>query len=51
MRAVLMSMPNCDTQPNQRQYAFVFAALYPPSYRYPMDMRSLLKALMTLRNS
>ena len=45
-----MSMPHCDTRPHQRQYAPVFAAPYPPSYRYPMDMRSLLKALMALRD-
>ena len=43
-----MSMPNCDTQPNQRQYDRVFAAVYTLSYRYPMDMRTLLKALMAL---
>lgn len=49
-RAVLMSMPNCDTQPNQRQYASVFAGIYTPTYRSPMDMRSLLKALMALRD-
>lgn len=50
MRAVLMSMPNCDTQPNQRQYASVFAGICTPTYRYPMDMRPLLKALMALRD-
>lgn len=45
-----MSMAHCDTQPNQRQYASVFAGLYTPPYRYPMDMRTLLKALMALRD-
>lgn len=45
-----MSMPNCDTQPNQRQYASVFAGIYTPTYRSPMDMRPLLKALMALRD-
>jgi hypothetical protein len=45
-----MSMPHCDTRPNQRQYASVFAGIYTPTYRSPMDMRSLLKALMALRD-
>ena len=45
-----MSMPHCDTRPHQRQYASVFAGIYTPTYRYPMDMRSLLKALMALRD-
>ena len=45
-----MSMPHCDTQPHQRQCASVFAGIYTPKYRSPMDMRSLLKALMALRD-
>ena len=32
-RAALISMPHCDTRPHQRQYAPVFAAPYPPSWR------------------
>ena len=43
-----MSMAHCDTRPHQRQYASVFAGAYTPSYRHPMDMRTLLKALMAL---
>ena len=42
MRAVLMSMPNCDTRPHRRQYASVFAGTYTSSYRHPMCMRTLL---------
>ena len=49
-RAALMSMAHCDTRPNQRQYASVFAGAYTSSYRHPMDMRTLLKALMALRD-
>ena len=49
-RAALISIPHCDTQPNQRQCASVFAGIYTPKYRSPMDMRSLLKALMALRD-
>lgn len=45
-----MSMPHCDTRPHQRQYASVFAGRYASPYRYPMDMRALLKALMALRD-
>lgn len=45
-----MSMPHCDTRPHQRQYASVFAGAYTSSYRHPMDMRTLLKALMALRD-
>ena len=45
-----MSMPHCDTRPHQRQYASVFAGAYTSSYRPPMDMRTLLKALMALRD-
>ena len=45
-----MSMPHCDTRPNQRQYDRVFARAYTSSYRHPMDMRTLLKALMALRD-
>ena len=43
-----MSMPHCDTRPHQRQYERVFAGAYTSSYRRPMDMRTLLKALMGL---
>ena len=43
-----MSMPHCDTRPHQRQHDRVFAGAYTSSYRHPMDMRTLLKALMAL---
>ena len=45
-----MSMAHCDTRPHHRQYDRVFARVYTLSYRYPMDMRTPLKALMTLRD-
>ena len=45
-----MSMPHCDTRSYPRQYAPVFARPHTPSYRPSMDMRSLLKALMALRD-
>lgn len=45
-----MSMPHCDTRSYPRQYVPVFARPHTPSYRPSMDMRSLLKALMALRD-
>ena len=45
-----MSMPHCDTRSYPRQYVPVFARPHTSSYRPPMDMRSLLKALMALRD-
>lgn len=49
-REDLMSMPHCDTRSYPRQCVPVFARPHTPSYRPPMDMRSLLKALMALRD-
>ena len=49
-REDLMSMPHCDTRSYPRQYVPVFARPHTPSYRPSMDMRSLLKALMALRD-
>ena len=43
-----MSMAHCDTRPHQRQYDRVFVGTYTSSYCYPMDMRTLLKALLAL---
>ena len=45
-----MSMPHCDTRSYLRQYVPVFARSHTSSYRPVMDMRSLLKALMALRD-
>ena len=45
-----MSMAHCDTRPHRRQCDRVFAAVYTSSYCYPMDMRTLLKASMALRD-
>ena len=45
-----MSMPHCDTRPHQRQYDRVFARPHTSPYRPSMDMRSLLKALMALKD-
>lgn len=49
-REDLMSMPHCDTRSYPRQYDSVFARPHTSSYRPVMDMRSLLKALMALRD-
>ena len=49
-REDLMSMPHCDTRSYLRQYVPVFARPHTSSYRLAMDMRSLLKALMALRD-
>ena len=45
-----MSMAHCDTRAHRRQCDRVFAAVYTSSYCYPMDMRTLLKASMALRD-